>query len=74
MSPRGTAKGDEKEAEEVVNGVPFTSQWSFLVSRSSSPFQEISVGGYLQAPPFIIIPAPFVSFIFLLHYCLRLRP
>ena len=43
----------------------FITQWSFLVSRSSSPFQEISVGGYLQAPPFSIIPAPLFRSFFL---------
>ena len=60
MSLRDTAKGDEKVAEEVMNGVPFISQWSFLVSRSSLPFQEIFVYGYLEAPPFIIITSTFV--------------
>ena len=38
-------------AEEVVNGVPFTSQWSFLVFRYSSPSQEMFADGYFEVPP-----------------------
>ena len=72
VSPGGTAKGDEKEAEEVMNGAPFISQWSFLVTRSSSSSQELAVDGYLKAPPFITASLSFFVNFHLYHHPMQL--
>ena len=55
-----------------MNGVPFITQWSFLVSRFLSPSQEMFVDSYLQAPPFcssapcfILIPRLIVMIAFI---------
>ena len=68
MSPGGTAKGDGKEAEEVMNGAPFVSQWSFPVTRSLSSSQELAVDGYFKAPPFIPASLSFLSVLFLIRF------